>query len=100
MPRLLLERMYWVGDEEAEDGEVEGWIGPPLDPTPPLPDFSFRMSSSRLSLLPWPLFISMPCWEEMVYTRVHSNDVFWSSSAAKLCSSERQVGLVETVMDG
>lgn len=103
-PRPLLAWWYWVGDEEVEEGEVEGWIKPPLDPTPPLPDFSFKTSSSRLSLLPRPLLISIPCWVVMVYTRagwrVHSTHFCCSSSAEKLRSRDSRAGLVETVMEG
>lgn len=81
----------------TEDGDVEGWTEPPLDP--PLPDFSFKTSSSRLSLLSRLLLINIPCWVVMVYTRAgcrgHSMDFFWSSSAVKLLSSDRPVGLVE-----
>lgn len=83
---------------------MEGWIKPPLDPTPPLPDFSFRTSSSRLSLLPRPLLISIPRWLVMVYTRagcrVHSTHFCWSSSAEKLRSRDSRDALVEMVMEG
>ena len=103
-PRLLPAWWYCFGDEEAEEGEVEGWIKPPLDPGPPLPVFSFRTSSSRLSLLPRPLLISIPCWVVMVYTRagcrVHSTHFSWSSSAEKLRSRDSRAGLVEMVMEG
>lgn len=101
-PRPLLAWWYWVGDEVAEEGEVEGWFKPPLDPTPPLPDFSFKTSSSRLSLLPRPLLISIPCWVVMVYTRagwsVHSTHFCWSSSTEKLRSSDSRAGLAEAVV--
>lgn len=83
---------------------MEGWIKPPLDPTPPLPDFSFRTSSSRLSLLPRPLLISIPRWLVIVYTRagcrVHSTLFCWSSSAEKLRSRDNRDALVEMVMEG
>lgn len=104
VPRPLLTRWYWVGDDEAEEGELEGWIEPPLDPTPLLPDFSFRTSSSRLSLLPWPALISIPCWVVMVYTRegcsVHSTHFCWSSSTEKLRSRDNRAGaLLESVIE-
>lgn len=83
---------------------MEDWIKPPLDPTPLLPDFSFKTSSSRLSLLPRPLLISIPCCVVMVYTRagcrVHSTHFCWSSSTEKLRSRDSRAGLVETVIEG